>query len=176
VAAGARRRAGPRGMIEAAILWRRLDTEGHDSCQLFRLADGWRLTGMAVFGHEGKPALPRTRPSATPRGVRVFESDGLARPAGARLPNLDRWRAMDAERRRAAAGRGLASTSISVSRRRPTCWRCAATPSRSASRRPRPPPIWPFPSRGWSGWSRPTVASTRRSITIPQAPMATTTC
>jgi len=44
-------------MIEAAILWRRLDTEGHDSCQLFRLADGWRLTGMAVFGHEGKACV-----------------------------------------------------------------------------------------------------------------------
>jgi hypothetical protein len=39
-------------MIEAAILWRRLDTEGHDSCRLIRLEDGWRLDGVAVFRHE----------------------------------------------------------------------------------------------------------------------------
>ncbi len=44
-------------MIEAAILWRRLDIEGHDSCQLVRLEDGWRLTGMAVFGHEGQACV-----------------------------------------------------------------------------------------------------------------------
>lgn len=41
-------------MSEARILWRRLDAEGHDSCDLLRLPDGWRLAGMAVFGHEGQ--------------------------------------------------------------------------------------------------------------------------
>jgi uncharacterized protein len=39
-----------------AILWRRLDTPGHDACRLDRSADGWRLQGTAVFRHEGLPA------------------------------------------------------------------------------------------------------------------------
>ena len=40
-------------MTEAAILWRRLDTEGHDACRLVREADGWRLVGAAAFVEEG---------------------------------------------------------------------------------------------------------------------------
>jgi hypothetical protein len=33
----------------AVFLWRKLDHPGHDSCRLFKLANGWRLTGAAVF-------------------------------------------------------------------------------------------------------------------------------
>lgn len=33
----------------ATFFWRRLDTEGHDSCQLLRRDDGWRLRGGAAF-------------------------------------------------------------------------------------------------------------------------------
>jgi hypothetical protein len=40
----------------ASILWRRLDTPGHDACRLDRRAAGWRLEGTAVFRHEGVPA------------------------------------------------------------------------------------------------------------------------
>lgn len=41
----------------SAILWRRLDTPGHDACRLIRLDDGWRLQGSAAFLHEdGSPA------------------------------------------------------------------------------------------------------------------------
>jgi hypothetical protein len=37
-------------------LWRRLDVPGHDACELMAIADGWRLTGTAVFLHENGPA------------------------------------------------------------------------------------------------------------------------
>lgn len=40
-------------MIVATAFWKRLDTEGHDSCRLIRKPDGWRLEGGAVFDHEG---------------------------------------------------------------------------------------------------------------------------
>ena len=33
----------------ASYLWRRLDQPGLDACCLFRLTDGWRLSGRAVF-------------------------------------------------------------------------------------------------------------------------------
>ena len=33
----------------ASYLWRRLDRPGLDACCLFRLANGWRLSGSAVF-------------------------------------------------------------------------------------------------------------------------------
>jgi hypothetical protein len=36
--------------------WRRLDTPGHDAAHVRRTADGWRLEGTAVFGHELGPA------------------------------------------------------------------------------------------------------------------------
>lgn len=38
------------------ILWRRLDTPGHDACRLERSSSGWLLEGTAVFRHEGLPA------------------------------------------------------------------------------------------------------------------------
>ncbi len=40
----------------ASILWRRLDTPGHDACRLDRSDAGWRLEGTAVFRHENSPA------------------------------------------------------------------------------------------------------------------------
>ncbi len=43
-------------MIIASILWRRLDTPGHDACRLERKDTGWRLEGTAVFRHESGPA------------------------------------------------------------------------------------------------------------------------
>ena len=39
-----------------SILWRRLDTPGHDACGLEKHATGWRLVGTAVFLHQGMPA------------------------------------------------------------------------------------------------------------------------
>ncbi len=38
------------------MLWRRLDTPGHDACRLEASAAGWRLDGTAVFRHQGAPA------------------------------------------------------------------------------------------------------------------------
>jgi hypothetical protein len=43
-------------MVTASILWRRLDTPGHDACTLATLDAGWVLDGTAVFRHEGAPA------------------------------------------------------------------------------------------------------------------------
>lgn len=42
-------------MIVAAILWKRLDVDGHDSCRLSRTADGWTLDGRAAFHEGGRP-------------------------------------------------------------------------------------------------------------------------
>ncbi len=42
--------------IVASILWRRLDTPGHDASALVQLATGWRIDGAAVFRHAGAPA------------------------------------------------------------------------------------------------------------------------
>lgn len=39
-----------------SILWRRLDTSGHDACRLVARDGGWRLEGVAAFLHEGTPA------------------------------------------------------------------------------------------------------------------------
>jgi hypothetical protein len=39
----------------SSILWRRLDTEGHDTCRLVPLDTGWRLEGIAAFGQDGRP-------------------------------------------------------------------------------------------------------------------------
>lgn len=39
----------------AVFLWKKLDQPGHDCCRLFKLANGWRLTGTAVFLDRGKP-------------------------------------------------------------------------------------------------------------------------
>ena len=38
--------------IVASMLWRRLDSSGHDSCSLWRNEAGWRLEGAAVYQHE----------------------------------------------------------------------------------------------------------------------------
>jgi hypothetical protein len=46
-------------MPERTILWRRLDSPGHDACTLQTLDTGWRLTGMAVFLEEGRPCQLR---------------------------------------------------------------------------------------------------------------------
>ena len=43
-------------MEAAHVLWRRLDTAGHDACRLERTAEGWRLEGTAVFLEDGAPA------------------------------------------------------------------------------------------------------------------------
>lgn len=39
----------------AAYFWRKLDHPGYDSCRLFRLINGWRLSGSAVFWDNGQP-------------------------------------------------------------------------------------------------------------------------
>jgi hypothetical protein len=39
----------------AAFFWRKLDHPGHDSCRLFRLSGGWRLTGASVFFEADRP-------------------------------------------------------------------------------------------------------------------------
>jgi uncharacterized protein len=43
--------------MAATILWRRLDTPGHDACRLEEGDAGWRLEGTAVFREGGAPAL-----------------------------------------------------------------------------------------------------------------------
>jgi uncharacterized protein len=43
-------------MTTISILWRRLDTPGHDACRLEESDSGWRLDGTAVFLHDGVPA------------------------------------------------------------------------------------------------------------------------
>ena len=43
-------------METETILWRCLEAAGHDACSLAQRDDGWRLTGAAVFQHEGAPA------------------------------------------------------------------------------------------------------------------------
>lgn len=40
----------------ASILWRRLDTPGHDACRLLKLDAGWIVEGTAVFHEAGAPA------------------------------------------------------------------------------------------------------------------------
>jgi hypothetical protein len=42
--------------VLASMLWRRLDTPGHDACHLERMDTGWRLQGAAVFRHVEGPA------------------------------------------------------------------------------------------------------------------------
>lgn len=39
-----------------SILWRRIDTPGHDACRVEKRSHGWILEGMAVFRHDGSPA------------------------------------------------------------------------------------------------------------------------
>jgi hypothetical protein len=37
------------------ILWRRLDVPGHEVAEQRQTANGWRLSGVAVFAHEEQP-------------------------------------------------------------------------------------------------------------------------
>jgi uncharacterized protein len=39
----------------ASVLWRRLDTPGHDACRLEQGDAGWTLDGVAVFSENGVP-------------------------------------------------------------------------------------------------------------------------
>ena len=39
----------------AVYFWRKIDQPGHDTCRLFKLAQGWRLTGAAIFLDNGRP-------------------------------------------------------------------------------------------------------------------------
>ncbi len=41
-------------MITRTILWRRIDSPGHEACRLYGIDDKWRLEGTAVFSHEGR--------------------------------------------------------------------------------------------------------------------------
>lgn len=43
-------------MTTTSALWRRLDSPGHDACRLLEDRDGWRLSGTAVFRHDGAAA------------------------------------------------------------------------------------------------------------------------
>ena len=43
-------------MTETSILWRRLDTPGHDACRLEVQDNGWELIGTAVSLENGVPA------------------------------------------------------------------------------------------------------------------------
>lgn len=38
-----------------SILWRKLDSPGHEACRLFLLDSQWHLTGTAVFSHQQEP-------------------------------------------------------------------------------------------------------------------------
>jgi uncharacterized protein len=44
-----------RSSDSASILWQRTDRPGHEAAGLRRTADGWRLTGTAVFLERGQP-------------------------------------------------------------------------------------------------------------------------
>jgi uncharacterized protein len=39
-----------------SVLWRRLDTSGHDACRVTPTSHGWELDGTAVFDQRGAPA------------------------------------------------------------------------------------------------------------------------
>ena len=44
------------GMVtERTIIWRRLDTPGHESARLYLVDSNWHLAGTAVFAHEQQP-------------------------------------------------------------------------------------------------------------------------
>ena len=42
-------------MEDHSILWRRIDTSGHESARVYGDDDGWYLDGAAIFLHEGAP-------------------------------------------------------------------------------------------------------------------------
>lgn len=53
-------------MNAPGILWRRLDTPGHDACRLEQRAGGWTLDGVAVFSENGAPARLTYRVACDP--------------------------------------------------------------------------------------------------------------
>ncbi len=53
-------------MVIEAILWRRLDTPGHDACQLEQTGSGWKLDGAAIFLNEDVPACLAYRVTCDP--------------------------------------------------------------------------------------------------------------
>ena len=42
-----------------SVLWRRIDSQGHEACRLARHDAGWKLEGAAVFSLGGRPACLR---------------------------------------------------------------------------------------------------------------------
>jgi hypothetical protein len=42
--------------ILASMLWRRIDTPGHDTCRLEEDQNGWTLLGTSIFRHQFGPA------------------------------------------------------------------------------------------------------------------------
>lgn len=53
--------------VLATAFWRRLDSEGHDTCRLIHHAEGWRLAGCAIFDLEGRPCLLNYTVDADPQ-------------------------------------------------------------------------------------------------------------
>ncbi len=47
---------GKRCMTVGSILWRRLDSPGHDACRFEQHGSGWQVDGTAVFRLGGRPA------------------------------------------------------------------------------------------------------------------------
>lgn len=37
------------------ILWKRIDIPGHEVAELHEVRDGWRLSGIALLAHDGRP-------------------------------------------------------------------------------------------------------------------------
>lgn len=42
--------------IVASMLWRRLDSPGHDACRVVQEETGWSVHGVAIFRHHSGPA------------------------------------------------------------------------------------------------------------------------
>jgi hypothetical protein len=77
------------------FFWKRVDHPGHDSCRLFNLPHGWRLSGAAVFWDEGQPCHLRYEVSVGPAW----------RTRGARVTGYLGRKAVDLRIRSAGAGR-----------------------------------------------------------------------
>ena len=58
---------GMQRLNDASILWRRLDTAGHESARVFYQGDSWNLEGTAVFSHEQLPCRLDYRIVCDPR-------------------------------------------------------------------------------------------------------------
>ncbi len=43
--------------ILASMLWRRVDTPGHDTCRLVKQSNGWSLHGASIFRHASGPVI-----------------------------------------------------------------------------------------------------------------------